>query len=166
MYFFIKKLNITFVTLNFTIMKDRIFALMDYKKFTLGKFADEIGVERSTMSHIKSDRSKPSLDMAQKILDRFPEVNAEWLILGRGSMQKQISDSHEPDLFSQSSLKNSLTEDYAANITTSSVQPTTIKTEPFQPTISSEASVSNKPEKKVVRVTLFYSDNTFEELVK
>ena len=40
-------------------MKDCIFLLIETKELTFGKFADEIGVERSTMSHIKSDRSKP-----------------------------------------------------------------------------------------------------------
>ena len=39
-------------------MKNRIFLLIETKELTPGKFADEIGVERSTMSHIKSDRSK------------------------------------------------------------------------------------------------------------
>ena len=159
-------------------MKDRIFLLIETKELTFGKFADEIGVERSTMSHIKSDRSKPSLDMAQKVLERYPEVSAEWLILGRGPMFRQTNDSQELDLFSQIGLNDSKSD----------VNPD--KVEPFQTTISTENKKMNlpieesvnvvgkkeeqqraflnspKPERVVERVMIFYSDQTFEELKK
>ena len=159
-------------------MKDRIFLLIETKELTFGKFADEIGVERSTMSHIKSDRSKPSLDMAQKVLERYPEVSAEWLILGRGPMFRQTNDSQELDLFSQIGLNDSKSEVISDKV--ESIQ-TTISTENKKMNLPIEESVNvvgkkeeqqraslnpPKPERVVERVMIFYSDQTFEELKK
>lgn len=159
-------------------MKDRIFLLIETKELTFGKFADEIGVERSTMSHIKSDRSKPSLDMAQKVLERYPEVSAEWLILGRGPMFRQTNDSQELDLFSQIGLNDSKSEVNSDKV--ESIQ-ATISTESKKMDLLTEDSVnvvgkkeeqqraffnSPKPERVVERVMIFYSDQTFEELKK
>lgn len=58
------------------------------------QFADEIGVQRSGVSHILSGRNKPSLDFILKILTRFPEVDADWLLFGKGSMVKKIAEEH------------------------------------------------------------------------
>jgi transcriptional regulator with XRE-family HTH domain len=49
-------------------------------------FADKIGVSRGTITHVLSGRNKPSLEVVQKILDTFPAVNAEWLLVGKSPM--------------------------------------------------------------------------------
>jgi transcriptional regulator with XRE-family HTH domain len=67
-------------------MKERIILLIKAKNFTAAQFADEIGVQKSGISHIISGRNNPSLDFVQKILLRFPEVNMDWLIMGKGPM--------------------------------------------------------------------------------
>src|SRR4028119_2173636 len=50
------------------------------KNLSPSKFADEIGVQRSSISHILSGRNKPSLDIVQKIIRRFPELGTDWLV--------------------------------------------------------------------------------------
>jgi len=65
------------------------------KNISASKFADEIGVQRSSISHILSGRNNPSLDVVQKILKRFPDINPEWLLAGKGPMIKE----KVPDLF-------------------------------------------------------------------
>ena len=135
-------------------MKDRILQLLEEKAMTLAAFADEIGVERSTMSHIKSGRSNPSLDVALKILERFPEVSTDWLILGKGSMFGQITNPYEPTLFDQAQPTASYTDEYAQ------------KQAPE--TASHPTSLQNEPstQRSIVRVILFYDDNTFEQIDK
>ncbi|HOW32555.1 MAG TPA: helix-turn-helix domain-containing protein [Bacteroidales bacterium] len=72
-------------------MKDRIQLLIKAKNYTAAQFADEIGVQKSGVSHILSGRNNPSLDFVQKILARFPELSTDWLLFGRGPMmQKDI----------------------------------------------------------------------------
>lgn len=61
---------------------DRFKYLMKLNNLTASSFADEIGVQRSSMSHILSGRNKPSLEFIQKVIVRFPKVNADWLISG------------------------------------------------------------------------------------
>ena len=135
-------------------MKDRILQLLEEKAMTLAAFADEIGVERSTMSHIKSGRSNPSLDVALKILERFPEVSTDWLILGKGSMFGQITNPYEPTLFDQTQPTTSYTAEYAQKQTPETAsQPTSLQNEP-------------STQRSIVRVILFYDDNTFEQIDK
>jgi transcriptional regulator with XRE-family HTH domain len=50
------------------------------KNLSPSKFADEIGVQRSSISHILSGRNKPSLDIVQKIIRRYPEIGTDWLL--------------------------------------------------------------------------------------
>lgn len=61
---------------------DRFKYLMKINNMTASSFADEIGVQRSSMSHILTGRNKPSLEFIQKVLTRFPKVSADWLIAG------------------------------------------------------------------------------------
>ncbi|RRJ91302.1 XRE family transcriptional regulator [Paenimyroides tangerinum] len=61
-----------------------------FEKFQLNasSFADKIGVQRSSMSHILSGRNKPSLDFILKIYETFPEISLTWLTLGEGQFYK------------------------------------------------------------------------------
>ena len=69
-------------------MKDRITLLIKAKNCTAAQFADEIGVQKSSISHILSGRNNASLDFVQKILLRYPEVNMDWLMFGKGPLFK------------------------------------------------------------------------------
>lgn len=78
-------------------MVDRILLVLKIKNLTPSKFADEIGIQRSSMSHIMSGRNLPSLDLITKILNKYPDINSEWLLQGVGPMMKTI----QIDLFEQ-----------------------------------------------------------------
>ncbi len=67
-------------------MKDRIRKLLLSEGLTSGAFADEIGVQRSSLSHILNGRNNPSLDFVMKTKNRFPKLNLSWLIMGDGDM--------------------------------------------------------------------------------
>jgi transcriptional regulator with XRE-family HTH domain len=70
-------------------LKERISKVITYSELSLSEFADEIEVQRSSISHITSGRNKPSLDFLMKIKNRFPELEWEWLIEGNGEMLKK-----------------------------------------------------------------------------
>lgn len=72
-------------------MTDRISLLIRAKNLSAAQFADEIGVQRSSISHLMSGRNKPSLDLIQKTLQRFPEVSTEWLLFGKGEMVRELN---------------------------------------------------------------------------
>ena len=52
------------------------------------QFADKIGVNRATISHILSGRNKPSVDFLEKLILSYPDLDANWLITGIGYMYK------------------------------------------------------------------------------
>ena len=67
----------------------RIKKVMDFHQLTASLFADKIGVQRSSISHILSGRNKPSLDFILKITGIFKDVDIHWLLHGTGSFPKK-----------------------------------------------------------------------------
>lgn len=67
-------------------MLKRIKQIIDKEKLSPTQFASEIGVQRSALSHVLSGRNNPSLDFMMKIKTRYPEINLDWLLLGKGKM--------------------------------------------------------------------------------
>lgn len=61
-------------------LNDKIKLIIGERNLTPSHFADEIGVQRSSISHILSGRNRPSLELVQKIITRFPDLTYEWLL--------------------------------------------------------------------------------------
>lgn len=66
----------------------RLQKVIDFYGESASSFAEKIGVQRSSISHILSGRNKPSLDFVLKILSTYPEVELYWLLNGKGSFPK------------------------------------------------------------------------------
>ncbi len=66
----------------------RLEVILDYFGLSASGFADKIGVQRSSLSHLLSGRNKPSLDLILKIVQNFPEVDLYWILNGKGSFPK------------------------------------------------------------------------------
>lgn len=67
-------------------MEERIKKFMEYKGISPSEFADSIGVQRSNVTHVLKNRNKPSFQFIEKMLQIYPELNAKWLLLGKGNM--------------------------------------------------------------------------------
>lgn len=67
-------------------MKDRIIQFLAAEKISPAEFADKIGVQRSSMSHILNGRNYPSASFLQKMLQAYPNMNPRWLMIGDGTM--------------------------------------------------------------------------------
>lgn len=67
---------------------ERIKKILEHHALTASLFADKIGVQRSSISHILSGRNKPSLDFILKITTAFPDVDIYWLLNGKGTYPK------------------------------------------------------------------------------
>ena len=76
-------------------MIDRISLILKTKNLSPSLFADEIQVQRSSVSHVLSGRNKPSLDFVLKILSTYPEVSSDWLMFGKGQMLKQTDNEQK-----------------------------------------------------------------------
>lgn len=81
-------------------MKDRILKFLESEHISPAEFADKIGVQRSSMSHILNGRNQPSAAFIQKMLHAFPLVNSRWLLIGEGKMninQEMVNTTSSPD---------------------------------------------------------------------
>lgn len=67
-------------------MVSRIKQLLDWQQLSPTQFADRIGIGRPVISHILSERNKPSLEVMRSIKAAFPEVSTDWLLDGLGPM--------------------------------------------------------------------------------
>jgi transcriptional regulator with XRE-family HTH domain len=139
-------------------MKDRILKFINKESISPAHFADEIGVQRSSVSHILSGRNNPSFDFIQKILDRYKNLNSEWLIMGLGDMykkvEKNISFVTEPvrkDIPPVPPVQKDLF-----------TEPPTLKSEP-PPLYGHEKVIEASVNKSVEKIIVFYSDKTFVE---
>lgn len=57
------------------------------------RFAEKIGENEKTLSQICSGDRNGGWAIVQKILDNMPNINANWLLKGRGEMQIVVGDS-------------------------------------------------------------------------
>lgn len=69
----------------------RLKEMIKHHQLSASQFADSIGVQRSSISHILSGRNKPSLDFILKVTNTFTDVDIYWLLYGKGSFPKSSS---------------------------------------------------------------------------
>lgn len=70
----------------------RIETVIEHLELSVSAFADEIGVQRSSISHLLNGRNKPSLDFVMKLVNTYPEVDLYWLLKGEGRFPKENTD--------------------------------------------------------------------------
>ncbi|MEI6684262.1 MAG: helix-turn-helix transcriptional regulator [Bacteroidota bacterium] len=154
-------------------MVERILELIKSKKLTPSQFADEIGIQRSGISHIISGRNKPSLEFVMKILKRFPDVGAEWLLYGtKVSGNANPTEVHpviEPVKTSISEFPAVETAKVQAPEKQSSEEiPLTLMEEQDSREVKAEIKQArslkrDKPGRKIEKIVVFYDDRSFRE---
>jgi transcriptional regulator with XRE-family HTH domain len=153
-------------------INDRFLQVMEYYNQSPSKFADELGVIRSSISHIISGRNKPGLDLIQKLLTTFPEVDADWLLLGKGKMiQPKEPDFKIPG--AQLSLFDATDPKQKAEEIKKSPETSFADMKPGEPE-NQQAGNNNieiektKPEivvksQPIKRITVYYGDKSFQD---
>lgn len=126
--------------------KERIESLMKSMNLSARQFATEIHVQPGTISNMMSGRNNPSLDVMKRIMDRYPTLNPEWLIAGRGDMWRTVPGE-------EASLFDNLPPDGTKSVSRSvqAVQ---------------EPQIPAAPQKQITKIVVYYSDSTFEEFTK
>ena len=70
-------------------MNTRLKQFLAAENISQAQFADRIKVVRASVSHVLAGRNNPGYDFIKAIMDNFPTLNIEWLILGKGKMYKE-----------------------------------------------------------------------------
>jgi len=72
-----------------TTVNERILILIKSLKMNKNSFGNATGIQPQTLHHIVGGRlGKPSYEVIEKILETFPDISSEWLIMGEGEMNK------------------------------------------------------------------------------
>lgn len=153
----------------FTDMKNRLQRFLELEQLTPAKLADILGIQRSGLSHILSGRNKPGFDLIQKMLIKFPALNADWLITGRGKIYKESNLSVEnkvtPTLFGNSDNIKDIDKSgvISASADIKDNREENDESEPLENKIKPEFPVIGGKKSILKKVILIYSDNTFTE---
>ncbi len=131
----------------------RLQKVIDFYGESASSFAEKVGVQRSTISHILSGRNKPSLDFVMKVLSHFPEVELYWLMNGKGVFPKD----------NKSEVKIQEIEKVEKKIDPPKTENKEIPTSPSSSISTSiQSSLHTSSEKKIERIVIFYSDGSFQ----
>lgn len=146
-------------------MIDRIQLILKSKNLSSSQFADEIQVQRSSVSHILTGRNKPSLDFVSKILSSYSELNSDWLLFGKGQMikiqeqfQKNTKAEEKPEKSDKSPILQKNTE-----INFDEEIPKNMETKK-KASASTQIEISSS-KSEVEKIIVFYSDKSFVEFL-
>jgi len=145
-------------------MVDRIQLILKSKNLSSSQFADEIQVQRSSVSHILTGRNKPSLDFISKILTSYPELNSDWLLFGKGQMIKKTESEkniRQKPIPSTNDNKSPILEN-SGEINFNGEIPENIKTGNKIPEAKDEIKIRAN-QSKIEKIIVFYEDKSFEE---
>lgn len=138
----------------------RLEIILDYYGLNASSFADKIGVQRSSMSHLLSGRNKPSLDFVMKIMEVFPDVDLYWILNGKGNFPKTDDIKETEKVVSPiSSNENFGDTDLFSQLDYEIEKPVIKKPEEVKRTnISFE-------EDEIEKIVIFYKNGTFKAYV-
>ncbi|MDR0893517.1 MAG: helix-turn-helix transcriptional regulator [Mediterranea sp.] len=155
-------------------IKDRIKMIMEREKVPPRVFAETIGVQQSTLSHILNDRNKPSLEVVMKVHQTYKYINLEWLLYGMGNMlaeggmedEQQPGTSttfgtggYQPSLFDENPVNPSKETGGAENRKEMGLRG---GRNSHNETVIQEIKYIEKPAKKITEIRIFFDDNTYE----
>ena len=131
-------------------IKDRIRMIMEREKVPPRVFAETIGVQQSTLSHILNDY-----------------VNLEWLLYGKGEMIASVEDASI--VSSSGDYQPSLFDENPVNSSKEPFNPENRKEMPLRSTenapkeiVKQEIRYIEKPARKITEIRIFFDDNTYE----
>ena len=143
----------------------RLEIILDYYSLNASAFADKIGVQRSSLSHLLSGRNKPSLDFILKILEVFPDVDLYWILNGKGNFPKNSDENNSgisaaktssaPTPISQNQIAENLFSPTEIPVVKNIVENTN--------SIVKENITISTSSNEIDKIVIFYKNGTFKD---
>lgn len=137
----------------------RLELILDYYSLTASSFADKIGVQRSSMSHLLSGRNKPSLDFILKLSEEFPEVTLEWILNGKGTFPKSDFVAASSPTPIEKKVELDIKEDLFSTI--EEEKKPTIEVQKNNPIAEDLKNVNHE----IDRIVVFFKNGTFKNYI-
>lgn len=135
---------------------ERILSIMDYYKVSSIQFSQETDIPPATISNLKNKKTKPTLDIVDKIIKRYQEIDEIWLLTGSGNMLKSSNKKNDVNIINNENknLLNSLFPEENILVNKNIVE--------------NAKKMEQKPQqdekvKVIERIIIYYNDKTYEE---
>lgn len=125
--------------------RERLLKVIESYGMNGKQFAEEVGIGAGTLSNITGGRNNPSLEVMQRVLERFRNLNAQWLVLGTGPMYMSDPNASDGDGVSVPTEEAKVAQSTSAHASLG---------------VPAAAPMVQKTIEKIV---IFYTDGTFEE---
>jgi transcriptional regulator with XRE-family HTH domain len=147
----------------------RLEIILDYYSLNASSFADKIGVQRSSLSHLLSGRNKPSLDFILKILEVFPDVDLYWILNGKGTFPKNSEQFDKTVNNVEQVVKHNIPNPTSAEIIPENLF-SEIKIQNPIPAfetkkIENQNSDTESDSTEIDKIVIFYKNGTFKSYV-
>ena len=157
-------------------MKDRIRQLMEAQHMNQQNFAQFLGMAPATLSSILSERTKPTLNTIEAIKNKFPNINIDWLMFGKGSMFLDENPGNSSSSTPQEGLAGEQMLDFgdmdaADSVATAhGVKDNQGYTKPYSQTqaraaVRTDVVFKEREPRKITEIRVFYDDQTWESFV-
>jgi transcriptional regulator with XRE-family HTH domain len=149
-------------------MHDRLKQFLTMENLSPARFAEVMGIQRSGISHLLAGRNKPSFEFLQRMMTAYPDVNYEWLILGKGRPYKSdrpMPEKNEnPSLFTEQDTSDT---DFESELLPEDqmIESQKQASQPAENRKFAEESAADLPllPRKIARIIVFFNDGTYEE---
>ena len=157
-------------------MREKLLDLMKNEGLKPSQLAELLGINPAGISHILAGRNKPSFELLQKILRRFPRINPDWLLLDSNQIYRSETTNRISEIPSgktpagNDGMDNTLFGN-AANVGSKAGSPgigsagSTVVSgaaSGAQKTASNIPTAGGHSNVGVKRIVIFYDDQTFE----
>lgn len=158
---------------------NRLAFLLENLDYTASAFADKIGVQRSSLSHLLSGRNKPSLDFIMKINEAFPEISLTWILKGKGNYLESQNTTSITKIVQQPTTTiappiDPITGHIIIDSNEKSTSNSNVISKQNQPQVTPESNLKNNSESilnqlpfqidsNVDQIVVFYKDGTFRQ---
>lgn len=149
-------------------MNNRLKQFLAAENITQAQFADNLNVVRASVSHVLSGRNNPGFDFIKAMMAKYPRLNIEWLIFGKGKMYKdmEILKEQEEMPMVNDQLFPIFEPEVSARI------PETVLPETISDPTPSSSEINHLDntvqitarQRKVSKILILYDDGTFQEM--
>lgn len=145
-------------------MNTRLKQFLAAENITQAQFADTIDVVRASVSHVLAGRNNPSYDFLKALMSKYPRLNMEWLMFGKGKMYKDAGEPESPVQVNDGLL---FTDDEPVRDSVISEQ---IDDSPATTPATTEIKTADNPpqhvvtQRKVSKIIVLFDDGSFQEI--
>ena len=156
-------------------MNTRLKQFLAAENISQSHFADTIRVVRASVSHVLSGRNNPSYEFIRAIMLAYPDLNMEWLLLGKGKMYKEVSPAPEGKAAEPAPARQDLLfadEEIEDTILTLPVSPIPMPVSDYTDSIKISSDINTSKEtaqipvkqRKVSKIIVMFDDGTYQEM--